>query len=519
MHHLFLWLRAGARRPACALFLLLAAVAAVLALPLRADAVHAGVARPNIVVVMMDDLDTSVWQTALGRGYLPNIQRHVIDRGTTFEQTFVSLSWCCPSRATYLTGQFPHNHGVIRGDGPFGGFKNFHDASTVATWLHDAGYRTGLIGKYLNGYKSYAYVPPGWDTWRALVSGGTSTYCMYGYTLSMDGRYARTYGTADADYQTDVLAQMGVDFLQANDPRPFFLTMTPVAPHYEDCANGGEDSGTSIRPPLRYVHTPPAKLPALSLLSFNEADMRDKPTWMRRLPVLDAKLEQDGYDSKVAAIRAVDDMVGRIAATLMATGHYDDTMILVTSDNGFQYGTHRRDGKINLYEESIRLPMVIHVPGQATARSTPEWVMNNDWAPTIADVAGVVPGASVDGRSLLPLARGDAGAKGRRTMLVELPPEYQPARNNPPYYMIRSKDPALTLDPAGALVLVYAQTLDPVTAVQTDLEFYDLAVDPLQMSSLHDDTSSSRRTQMANLRGRLDPLKACAGSGCRAMED
>ena len=104
-------------------------------------------------------------------------------------------------------------------------------------------------------------------------------------------------------------------------------------------------------------------------------------------------------------------------------------------------------------------------------------------------------------------------------MLVELPPAYQPARSNPPYYMIRSKDRALTLDPAGSLVLVYAQTLDPVSAVQTDLEFYDLAVDPLQMSSLHNDRSSARTTQMANLRGRLDQLKTCAGSACRAMED
>jgi arylsulfatase A-like enzyme len=505
--------------PARAALLFLVALTLLLALPLRAGTAHPDATRPNVVVVMMDDLDTSVWQTALDRRYLPNIQRHVIDRGTTFEQTFVSLSWCCPSRATYLTGQFPHNHGVIRGDGPYGGFKNFRDASTVATWLHDAGYRTGLVGKYLNGYKSYGYVPPGWDTWRALVAGGTSTYCMYGYTISMDGRYAHTYGTTDADYQTDVLAQMGVEFLQSTDPRPFFLTMTPVAPHYEDCAHDGEDSGTSIRPPARYVHTPPDKVPALSLPSFNEADMRDKPTWMRSLPLLDPKLEQDGYDSKVAAIRAVDDMVGRIAATLVAMGHYDDTMIMVTSDNGFQYGTHRRDGKINLYEESIRLPMVIHAPGQATPRSTSEWVMNNDWAPTIADMAGVTPGSQVDGRSLLPLVRGDAGATGRRTMLIELPPEYQPTRNNPPYYMIRSKDPALTLDHSGSLVLVYAQTLDPVSAVQTDLEFYDLAVDPLQMSSLHGDRSSTRLTQMANLRARLEPLKTCAGSGCRSLED
>jgi arylsulfatase A-like enzyme len=145
--------------------------------------------------------------------------------------------------------------------------------------------------------------------------------------------------------------------------------------------------------------------------------------------------------------------------------------------------------------------------------------MNNDWAPTIADAAGVTPRSSVDGRSLMPLVQGERGAVGRRTMLVELPPEYLPARNNPPYYMIRSKDPALTLDETGSLVLVYAQTLDPVRAVQTDLELYDLSVDPLQLSSLHESRASDRRKQRERLRARLESMKACVADGCRALED
>ena len=290
-------------------------------------------------------------------------------------------------------------------------------------------------------------MPPGWDTWRTLLAGGQSTYCMYGYTLSMDGHYARTYGTADADYQTDVLAQMGVDFLRVHDSRPFFLTMTPVAPHYEDCAGGGEDTGTSIRPPRRYLDTPADPLPAESLPSFNEKDMSDKPRWMRTLPFLDPSVEKTGYDSKVAAIRAVDDMVGDLALALEQTGQYDRTMIVLTSDNGFQYATHRRDGKINLYEESIRLPMVIHAATQRSARSTSEWVMNNDWAPTIADAAGVTPGLTEDGKSLMPLVEGQWNAVGRRTLLVELPPDYQPSPNTTrPASLIRSKDPALTQD-------------------------------------------------------------------------
>jgi arylsulfatase A-like enzyme len=335
----------------------------------------------------------------------------------------------------------------------------------------------------------------------------------------MDGHYPKTYGTADTDYQTDVLSSMGVDFLLKSDPRPFFLTMTPVAPHYEDCANGGEDTGTSIRPPPRYVSTPALQVPAESLASFNEADMRDKPRWMRKLPLLDSQAEQTGYDSKVAAIRAVDDMVGNIATALLQIGQYDNTFIMVTSDNGFQYGTHRREGKINLYEESIHLPAVIHAPDQTVARSTAEWVMNNDWAPTIADVAGVTPTLTVDGRSIMPLVKGVKGAAGRRTMLIELPPDGLPARINPPYYMIRSKDPELTFDSSGQKVLVYAQTLDPVQAVLTDLEFYDLSTDPLQMSSMQNNHAPKRTNQMSALRTRLEPLETCVGAACAALED
>src|SRR5688572_28974363 len=124
--------------------------------------------QPNIVFLMMDDLDAAAWTDALKNGYLPNIRKEVIATGTTFDETFVSLSWCCPSRATALTGQFPHNHGVIRNDGQQGGFAHFNDTSTLAVWLRDAGYRTGLVGKYLNGYLDPTYVPPGWESWKAL---------------------------------------------------------------------------------------------------------------------------------------------------------------------------------------------------------------------------------------------------------------------------------------------------------------------------------------------------------------
>jgi N-acetylglucosamine-6-sulfatase len=498
--------KASGRRIACA--------AAALAITSLFAAHTSAADKPNVVMILADDLDTNVWNTALNLGYLPQIQSTMIGKGTTFNNTFAALSLCCPSRVTYLTGQFPHNHGVVRNAGPSGGFESFtSDDNTLAVWLQKAGYRTGLIGKYLNNYaldNGRIYIPPGWDNWQALPGLMQFDYKMY------DNDTVRQFGAAAKDYQTDVVARLAQDFIRSSDRRPFFLTLTPTVPHYEGEADDGE---RTIRPAPRHADTPAiVPIPPESSKAYNEANMKDKPAWMRDLPLADTQLLRTGYNSKVAALRAFDDLVGRVFQALNDVNAAGNTLVILSSDNGYQYGTHRRTGKTDLYEESIRLPMMIRAPGQTQARATEEWVTNVDWAATIADYAGVEPDRTLDGRSLRSLVDGVAGAKGRSSILVEHPSDGRGV-GVAPYLTIRSKNASLTLDTLGRKVLVYAQTLDRSGLTVTDEELYDLDDDPEQVRGLQNSSATERVWQKGNLANRLSQMKSCAGWQCRALED
>lgn len=246
--------------------------------------------RPNVVVIMVDDLDRLTLNTAFDIGAMPNVTRYIRNRGTVFTASYVTAPVCGPSRATFLTGQYAHNHRMFSNSHVNGSVLAFDDRSTVATWLQAAGYRTGHVGKYLNGYGGFYtgvkeedlrrerarwdnavgmanrlkfeadYVPPGWDWWHGLID--MSTYCVFNYAINENGvvtRYLKNgeiyrgnerapreenYGTPD-NYQTDVLARRAVDFLRetAGAPaEPFFLNIAVLAPHFETCAWSNETS-------------------------------------------------------------------------------------------------------------------------------------------------------------------------------------------------------------------------------------------------------------------------------------
>lgn len=471
-------------------------------------------AKPNVLFLLVDDLDVAVYQSGLDAGLYPHI-KSLVAAGTSFSNAFVSLSICCPSRSTFFTGQYPHNHGTLRNSGKAGGFKSFKDSSTLAVWMKAGGYRTALMGKYLNGYKAEAsgYVPPGWDTWNALLS-----LHQYDYSLTVPGG-VQSHGSAPEDYQTDVLANLADSYVRTPSSQPFFLALTPSAPHLESGGEvGDDDGGDSLRPAPRHVGTPTVTLPASLLPSFNEADLSDKPKWLRQRPLTQLATQQRVFNEKRTAMRAVDDMVGKLVLALKETGQWDNTLFVFTSDNGFQYGTHRRNlTKVDFYEESIRLPMVVKAPGQRSSRVADGWSLNNDWAVTVLDYAGLQPAAGhrFDGQSLRPLLEGSGS--GRRTLLVELPATGQ-SGGHVPFYALRSKDPALTLDPSGKKVLVFAQTENAAGSSVTDLELYDLDTDPWQVQSLHRSTESQRVQQIQLMRTRLDALKTCAADQCRSLE-
>jgi len=443
--------------------------------------------RPNVVVIMTDD------QTVADLRALPKTRALLADHGTTFANSFVAYALCCPSRATYLTGQYAHNHGVMGNKPPNGGYARLDHANTLPVWLQAAGYDTAHVGKYMNGYglRSPTEVPPGWSRWFALVD--PATYQMYGYSVNDDGVLV-DYGDRAADYQTDVLAREAERFVRAREglPQPFFLSVAPLAPHLERSDEAGK--GTPPRPAPRHAGRFAAEpLPAKP--SFNEADLGDKPPNVRKLPPLSSARVAAitaTHRARLASLLAVDDLVERLVDALAETGQLDDTVIVFTSDNGFLLGEHRvPDGKYLPYEESIRVPLIIRggrFPAGATAAQP---VSNIDLAPTIVALTGAVPRRTMDGQSLLPLAL-DPKKGTDRALLVE---GVKVNSGRPTFQAVRD---------ARWLYVEYAGGAR---------EMYDLQTDPYQVRSQPD--AAAFLKARANLARRLARLRKCAGAGCR----
>jgi N-acetylglucosamine-6-sulfatase len=357
--------------------------------------------KPNIILILTDD------QRADSLGVMPNVRRLLAARGVTFTNAFTTTSLCCPSRTSTLTGQYSRHTDVLSNWPPDGGAPAFHDGSTVATWLHRAGYTTGLVGKYLNQYELLGrrYIPPGWDEWDVYASQPELNY-YGGYTLNENGSLVR-YGTLPVDYSTPVLTRKAVQFLRTA-PQPFFLYFAPNAPHLPSLPLPREKG----RLKAAAVSEPP---------SYDEADVSDKPwgggvrpftpsidRWLLRL-----------HRHMLESLLPVDRSVDQIVTALEERDALANTMIVFTSDNGYMLGEHRLAEKGWPYEESIRVPLIIRGPwGASAARTDSHLVLNIDLAPTFASLAGVRPGLREDGSSLIPLLA-NRGTRWRDAFVVE----------------------------------------------------------------------------------------------------
>lgn len=487
------------------------ALIAVLAPTLGSTAVPDPAARaqaerpPNIVLILVDDMEARAIEAAPER--FPNIAA-LAASGTRFANAFAPTPVGCPSRSTILRGQYAHNHGVVRNNGPDGGFAAFRDLererSTVAVWLQEAGYRTAMVGKYLNGYGERGgttYVPPGWDRWHATMS-----LDYFDYQLNENGRVV-SYGDRARDYQTDVLSERARAFVRATPAeRPFFLYLAPRNPH-----------GPSTAAPRHANAFPDAHAPRVP--SFNEADVTDKPAYVRESPRLTRRqiaALDEGYRQRLRSLLAVDDMVGALLATLRATpGRLENTHVFFTSDNGYHQGEHRRPvGKGSPYEASSRLPLLVRGPGVAAGRTEEGLVLNADLAPTFADLAGATPDGFVDGRSLRPLLAGDSVAWRRAVLLERLAAdvariagaeeESGSALRIPPYRALRTDDRLYVEYDTG------------------ERELYDVRADPYELRNLLAGTVEPEHlTEADRLAVWLAALRDCgAGSTpCRTAED
>jgi arylsulfatase A-like enzyme len=278
---------------------------------------------PNVVLILTDD---QRWDTL---NEMPTVDEELARHGISFERGYVSNPLCCPSRASVLTGQYSHSNGVYTNQNgqPHGGFRAFDDRSTVATWLDEAGYRTGMLGKYFNGYEG-PYVPPGWDRWFATYVNGA----FYDYLATDDG-VVKTYGSDPADYGTAVLANEAVRFIESTpEDTPVFLYFAPHAPHEPAMAAPGDRRAYTDLGPWRP-------------LNYDEADVSDKPAYIRDQPRMDAVASariDEFRRSQYASLLAVDRAVGTIVDSLDQTGRLSNTLIVYTSDNGMSWGEHRR---------------------------------------------------------------------------------------------------------------------------------------------------------------------------------
>lgn len=467
------------------IWIALAAAGLLVLLPLQTPApAPVSASRPNVLVIMTDD------QTVEEMRVLPKTRALLAAKGTTFTNSFVSYSLCCPSRSTFLTGQYPHNHGVVANGGPNGGYQRLNHANTLPVWLQEAGYYTAHLGKYLNNYGvDSPEPPPGWSRWFGLID--PTTYKLYDYTVSDDG-VAVSYGDAAADYQTDVLAEEAETLLRsrAGAGEPFFVTVAPVAPHLERIGGVQVPPRPAPRYQGRYAGEP---LPAKP--SFNEPDVGDKPAHIRRLPQLNADRaarQTAIYRARLASLLAVDDLVARLVNALADTGQLDRTVILFTSDNGFLLGEHRIPGqKYYPYEESIRVPLIIRGGGFPAGATAVQPVSNVDLAPTIVALTGARPRRVMDGRPLLPLAF-DAGQGKDRTLLIE---GVGTGRDKPSFQAVRLP---------GWLYVEYATG---------DRELYDLQKDPFELRSRH--AAPALAPVRDDLARRLARLRSCSGSSCR----
>jgi N-acetylglucosamine-6-sulfatase len=477
--------------------------------------------RPNVILILTDDLDARLLEEHPAS--YPSL-RSLAAGGTTFENAFVTDSLCCPSRATILRGQYAHNHGVLGNWWPRGGSRKFHDlgreGSTVATWLQDEGYRTVLIGKYMNGYEG-TRVPPGWDEWYAVSGDYRST------RLSENGEI-NAYDDLRRHHLDDVLAEKAASYLRraAGDDPPFFMWLGTQAPHAPATSAPRHDdafaNASLPRPP-----------------SFDEENVSDKPDWISDNPTLDrhwvASME-DLYQKRLQSMLAVDEMIGELVESLDHSGELDNTYILFTSDNGYHMGTHRLStGKWTAYEEDIRVPLIVRGPGVAEGRKLAHLVLNNDLAPTMADLGGVEAPSFVDGRSLKPLLDGDPPPpeNWRRAFLVEAFPELAgtPSLADETTPRLLTGDPwpyedarrsslleRPSLDDAGRPGFQAVRTEDHlyVEYETRESELYDLEKDPYELNNVYKETELEHLWRLERW---LDALRECVAEECRAVED
>lgn len=520
---------------------------------------------------MTDDFDSATFDQMVAQGLLPRIKADLIDKGSRFSNSFVTNSWCCPSRATWYTGVYSHCHGILYTTPPYSTWQAWDNKHmTLPVRLQQAGYTTYQIGKFVNAWDAQTPLPNGWSQWDACPE--STCYDMTGYSVvhAVNGSPVTTTTSSPGTYQTDQFATYASTFIGAAQ-QPFFMFVAPAVPHMESGQGGGyTDRATitqmRIRPPARYDCTLRTNCPTTryqpslsaydlpgvftSSVAYNESDISDKPAWLRNgpngtdgaWPLLTTTVGTGTQDTlriehldRQEAMRAVDDLVGTIVDSLTSRGVINNTLIIFGNDNGWQLGEHRIGGmKMMPYEESIRVPLVIRIPGSTTARTPTLPVANTDMAETICSFAHTHMSDN-DGNDLTPILNGTTPSTWRKRLLVEHwydqasrpangspttievwdPPDYRAVRTFSTHTFPNEMYIEFT-NPTNAV----ASMPPPYTVAQStliDTEEYDLVIDPTQAAAVT--SNGAYASARAQLSSEVQALAACKAGSCQTLED
>ena len=481
--------------------------------------------RPNFVIILTDDMDLSLLP------YMKNANALIAQQGATLTNYFVTSPVCCPSRASMLRGQYPHNTNILANSSPEGGFRRFffyeEEAETLAVWLNREGYNTSLLGKYLNGYPIPAgrdHVPPGWTDWHVFLyqepeDAGESNY--FDYLMNENGN-ATSYGAMPEDYSTDVIAQRALDFMNRSiaDHSPFFVLVSVYAPHGP---NIPAPRHAELFPELTYPKSP----------SFNEADLSDKPSTIQELAMsgdeTDAGDADQLYVKRARSLQAVDELVATVVEELEQNGALENTYIFFTSDNGFHMGEHGLpSGKGTPYEEDIHVPFLVRGPDIQANTIVTRMAANIDIAPTILELAGIEPVDFLDGRSLMPLLQPEIepDLEWRKALVIEM--GRMPSSTSSVEQQLALIDFRVPLEfPAlqqrsvslqigeGAFRTIRAETFTYAEHKTGEREYYDLLADPYQLDNVVQSLDPQRLTALHSW---LEQLRKCIAEDCRRMD-
>jgi len=384
--------------------------------------------RPNFLIIVTDDQRYDTME------YMPNTQELIFDQGVTFSKGYITTPFCCPSRASILTGLYAHNHWVQVNEDPL-------EFRTVVEDIHRNGYYTGLVGKYLNSWKGD--MRPEYDFWVSFWGGTMKNY--YDPDLNVNGTWSKHTG-----YSTYLFRDFGVQFIEeaSKQSKPFFLLYAPNAPHAPFTPAEEDVNLLNDLAPYRPV-------------SFNEEDVSDKPDSISNMAPLseeDIKSIDNTRRRQLLTLIALDRTIPDLINKLKETGELDNTVIIFISDNGKHWGEHRLDSKSTAYEESVKVPFAIRYPPLIPNPYVDERIVANiDIAPTIYELSETRLPENMDGTSLVPLFAGET--EWRDHILLEAWPD------RGAWSAIHTGD------------YVYIETQDDMS------EFYDLTLDPFEMDN------------------------------------